>query len=116
MLQVPKNVNKYNNIKYISRNFSSKKIYERRGVINMYELIKYFLSEGEKGTIDIYVEDSTLITLDAEKSTIELDKDDRIVLTDFTINNDYESLLIDRISIEQRAIIDVIPHFEMRII
>lgn len=82
----------------------------------MYELIKDLLSRGEKGTIDIYVENSTLVTLDAEKSTIELDDIDRIVLTNFTINNGDKSLPDDRVAIIQRAIIDVIPHFEIRII
>ena len=82
----------------------------------MYELIKDLLSRGEKGTIDIYVKNSTLVTLDAEKSTIELDDIDRIVLTNFTINNGDKSLPDDRVAIIQRAIIDVIPHFEIRII
>lgn len=82
----------------------------------MYELIKDLLSRDEKGTIDIYVENSTLVTLDAEKSTIELDDIDRIVLTNFTINNGDKSLPDDRVAIIQRAIIDVIPHFEIRII
>lgn len=82
----------------------------------MYELIKDLLSRGEKGTIDIYVENSTLVTLDAEKSTIELDDIDRILLTNFTINNGDKSLPDDRVAIIQRAIIDVIPHFEIRII